>query len=65
MSEEMAVSDNTTGDEAKVSNDEATTAAVAEPEEVAMETPAEPVVPAVPAVEEPPVLAEGNIITFT
>lgn len=56
------MSDNTTGDEGKVSNDEATTATVAESEEVAVEAPIEPIVP---AVEEPPALAEGNTKTFT
>uniref|UniRef100_A0A2A4JDW6 MBD domain-containing protein n=1 Tax=Heliothis virescens TaxID=7102 RepID=A0A2A4JDW6_HELVI len=55
MSEEMAVSDNTTGDEAKVTNDEATTAAVPEPETVAEEAPPEPIAP---VAEEPPALAE-------
>lgn len=57
MSEEMAVSDNTTGDEAKVSNDEAAAATVAEPEEVTPEDPSEP---AAPEAEETPALAEGN-----
>ncbi|CAH0597165.1 unnamed protein product [Chrysodeixis includens] len=56
MSEEMAVSDNTTGDEAKVSNDEAAAATVAEPEEVTPEDPSEPVAP---EVEEAPALAEA------
>ncbi|XP_026744865.1 nascent polypeptide-associated complex subunit alpha, muscle-specific form-like [Trichoplusia ni] len=56
MSEEMAVSDNTTGDEAKVSNDEAAAATVAEPEEVTPEDPSEP---AAPEAEETPALAEA------
>ncbi|KAH9644224.1 hypothetical protein HF086_013074 [Spodoptera exigua] len=55
MSEEMAVSDNTTGDEAKVSNDEQTAAPVAEPEEVATGAPSEPVAP---VVEVPPMMEE-------
>ncbi|XP_035451677.2 uncharacterized protein LOC118277105 isoform X1 [Spodoptera frugiperda] len=55
MSEEMAVSDNTTGDEAKVSNDEQPAAPVVEPEEVATGEPSEPVAP---VVEEPPAMEE-------
>lgn len=55
MSEEMAVSDNTTGDEAKVTNDE--TATVAESEDVMLEDPSEP---AAPEAVEAPALAEGN-----
>ncbi|PZC74970.1 hypothetical protein B5X24_HaOG206872 [Helicoverpa armigera] len=55
MSEEMAVSDNTTGDEAKVTNDEATTAAVPELEAEAEEAVTEPTAP---VAEEPPALAE-------
>lgn len=62
MSEEMAVSDNTTGDEAKVSNDEQPAAPVVEPEEVATGEPSEPVTP---VVEEPPAMEEGKIKTFT
>lgn len=55
MSEEMAVSDNTTGEEANVSSDE--TAAVAESEEAAPELPSEP---AVPEPEECPAPMAGN-----
>lgn len=56
MSEEMAVSDNTTGDEAKATNDEATAAEAApEPEAEAEEAVTEPTAP---VAEEPPALAE-------
>lgn len=57
MSEEMAVSDNATGDDATVQSDGATVETVAEAVEV---PPKQPIQAPVEHREEPPVDPEGN-----